>query len=542
MHIRWDDVSQQMYDDMVSVLLSRLHPDSQRIDGRGGDGGRDVQFGSGDNLSIFQLKSFKGRMDPGRRAQVKKSLSRAAKSKPAQWTLVVPIDPTPKELEWFEKLGSTVPFPITWRGQNWLDSEMAARPEIYRYFVEDARAEVVALLLQLNQEQAAITTVTDVVTRALGLHARLNEIDPHFRYDLTTGRAAAGAMAPGAVFSALIDGVRINVYERYHGALDDRPITVSLQLSFRAEDADLKDAFVHSMDFGTPVSIPPHVVQELRFEAPGGLGGSYAGALLEIAAAKPHDLEQQTMHAHIDDEERTLASLPFTLKVKTAGQKGVILEGQDHSGWIRAELTIHLQENRLNFNISIQPSLVMPSALVPVFRWLANLRSPNTLGLRWEAGITATAAIPSTEAPFDDHVCDLVEALDDIQRLTRVYFEMPLDLSNEEANEILSVRELLSGDPVSGTWSSMSFEIKPGLGADFTPLLSDAGAAAIVDRDEELELRGHRVPLGRIRTQFSSVRASDPDGLRRDLEGGKGSILVQLTPGASADLTRRRIL
>ncbi len=43
MPIRWDDLGPQKYEDMVSVLLSRLDPDAQRIDGKGGDGGRDVE-------------------------------------------------------------------------------------------------------------------------------------------------------------------------------------------------------------------------------------------------------------------------------------------------------------------------------------------------------------------------------------------------------------------------------------------------------------------------------------------------------------------
>lgn len=42
MQIRREDIDRQKYEDMVSVLLNSLHPDAQRIDGKGGDGGRDV--------------------------------------------------------------------------------------------------------------------------------------------------------------------------------------------------------------------------------------------------------------------------------------------------------------------------------------------------------------------------------------------------------------------------------------------------------------------------------------------------------------------
>ncbi len=67
MEIRWEELEPQRYEDMVSVLLRRLHPDAQRIDGKGGDGGRDVQIVHGKDDQItdaFELKSFTGRITP----------------------------------------------------------------------------------------------------------------------------------------------------------------------------------------------------------------------------------------------------------------------------------------------------------------------------------------------------------------------------------------------------------------------------------------------------------------------------------------------
>ena len=67
MQIRWEELERQRYEDMVSVLLSRLHPDAQRIDGKGGDGGRDVQIVHGQDgpiMDAFELKSFTGRITP----------------------------------------------------------------------------------------------------------------------------------------------------------------------------------------------------------------------------------------------------------------------------------------------------------------------------------------------------------------------------------------------------------------------------------------------------------------------------------------------
>ena len=95
--IRWDELGPQRYEDMVSVLVSRLHPDAQRIDGKGGDGGRDVQVVRGQDsqtTDAFELKSFTGRMTSGRRRQVEHSLKRAATIDPARWSLIVDTEPS----------------------------------------------------------------------------------------------------------------------------------------------------------------------------------------------------------------------------------------------------------------------------------------------------------------------------------------------------------------------------------------------------------------------------------------------------------------
>ena len=63
--INWA-MSPEVYEDMVSCLLSHLNRETRRIDGSGGDGGRDVQFELPDGLHIFELKSFTDRMTQGR--------------------------------------------------------------------------------------------------------------------------------------------------------------------------------------------------------------------------------------------------------------------------------------------------------------------------------------------------------------------------------------------------------------------------------------------------------------------------------------------
>jgi hypothetical protein len=157
--VNWKQVPQPVYDDMVSTLLNREHPMVERIDGVGGDGGRDVQIRENGQLHIFELKSFTGPVSaqrPKRRSQVERSLAKAATHNPNSWSLVVPIDPNPDELAWFDRLRAHYPFPLHWLGKTWLDDRMASYPDLDRYFLHDGDNEVVAVLRELGQEQAAL--------------------------------------------------------------------------------------------------------------------------------------------------------------------------------------------------------------------------------------------------------------------------------------------------------------------------------------------------------------------------------------------------
>lgn len=53
--VDWSEPDRDTYEDMTAVLVSRLHPTAQRIDGSGGDGGRDVLVPLETGLEIYQL-------------------------------------------------------------------------------------------------------------------------------------------------------------------------------------------------------------------------------------------------------------------------------------------------------------------------------------------------------------------------------------------------------------------------------------------------------------------------------------------------------
>src|ERR1035437_3178638 len=259
--VDWANVSPETYERMVAVLLSHLNPASVRIDGSGGDGGRDVQITTDAGLQAFELKSFTGRMTSSRRQQVERSLTRAATLAPKNWTQIVPIDFTVGEDEWFTKLGATVSFPIERRGLTWLDAQFAERWFIARYFLDHLSDEIVRLAETLNKERAVLLGgAPDAIKRAEALVGQLNEIDPYYRFEITTDGKQSS----------------VKVIPQYKGAERDRPIGGSVRFEFPkdAEGLAMMEAVRQSFDYGTAVRVPTQYVRELTIDLPAGLGGT----------------------------------------------------------------------------------------------------------------------------------------------------------------------------------------------------------------------------------------------------------------------------
>jgi hypothetical protein len=108
-----------------------------------------------------------------------------------------------------------------------------------------------------------------------------------------------------------------------------------------------------------------------------------------------------------------------------------------------------------------------------------------------------------------------------------VFFPIPYQIKREEMALIARANSLLSGRRFRSRWSSpIHIELKLSDGAEFdlSRLMTSEGAALLIERDEEIEIAGTRIALGRIRTTMPSARAADPDKLRAQLSSGeKGS-------------------
>ena len=139
------------------------------LDGRGGDGGIDVEVVTNDGRRrIFQLKYFPGGFSGGwgdsRRPQITKSFKKALEHSPDEWTLVVPRVLTASEDKFVKGLnGGQEPPTISVVARDELDSWLADDPATTSTC---SATRTQRMARAYNQERAALLAgMSDVATR-----------------------------------------------------------------------------------------------------------------------------------------------------------------------------------------------------------------------------------------------------------------------------------------------------------------------------------------------------------------------------------------
>ncbi|MCZ0210699.1 hypothetical protein OZK63_35480 [Streptomyces sp. UMAF16] len=193
--VPWEELAKKprVCESLVTLLLLRLYPRTQAVDGTGGDGGRDLFEYTEDNRLInYEVKSFTGRMTKSRRDQVKRSLVSTARSQPDHWDLVVPIDPNPAEQLWFDGLHAEFPFVRQWRGRSWLDAHFATHGDLVRYALHNSDTHILDRIAEARAERDCLLRgVPDLIERYDALSRRAQELSPHYGVRVSKGPEGA---------------------------------------------------------------------------------------------------------------------------------------------------------------------------------------------------------------------------------------------------------------------------------------------------------------------------------------------------------------
>ena len=539
--VEWDRLrSPDLFEDMVSTLLSIQHPTAVRTDGSGGDGGKDVHFDDPVGLEIFELKSFTGRLKTARRTQVKKSFDRAMKLKPPTWALVVPIDPTDAEQTRFDALTTSVTTRCRWIGRTQLDAAMAQHACIPRYFLTDVADEIRDLTKLFQAETAALADgVTDALARIRAIADLCDGLDPFYRVDISFDSAAGTSTA--------------RLSPRYIGADRDRPIT--LQADFVFPNQDAADATLASLEatfyFGVPATVPAEYVRRVRVDAPAGFAQDLPECELHISAAELTDTPEFRLDLTIESPEGVrLAALPVTGRTQSVGAIGLTAELTDPARILSIEMRVDWSQQRLQLHYTVSGLAALPSLLTPSLRFLSALCAPNMLavGLGGGIGTIASTPVPGGEPPVDAGWVRCVELLARVQDRTNTWFETPMSFSFVDRAELEVVDQLLAGEPVTGTWTRLELTMTTGNAREVLEealrLAGGPDGAMSLWRVDELffDLQGQHMPLGTTTTHFHSGRLINADEVaQRPADAtDDATILLVYEPGTVDTLDRWR--
>jgi hypothetical protein len=504
--VPWEtDHVKAVYEDMVAVLLSTLHPDAERLDGRGGDGGRDVQLRRDGRLDLFELKSFTGRLgkEQGRRVQVERSLKRAAQLHPDTWTLVVPIDHTEGELAWFDGLRRCYPFPLVWRGRTWLDGQMATHPAIVRYYLEGGDSHVVRVLRELQQEQAVLAGgIPDALQRLQVLRQRIDELSPHYRLDI----AIAG------------DTITVQVQPRYRGAERDHPMLITGGFAFPDTPTGREAAqrLERAFDYGDEVVIEPDYVRDLHVDLPGGLGEEITNPKIILGPAAEDAAFRLDGRATISDPAGApLGSLALRFNQRQAGRRGGMLSAQDFTGILRLQVRVDTvtRKGNIGFQLGEPAEELLPGALLPTLRVLRHFHAPNRLELQigGTRALQQPTLLPQVE-PVTDAFLALVEDLERVQVASQAVFPLPRELTREDMAAIRRAARLLGGERVAiATTGQATFTIALTDPQFFEKLVVDDRPVSFTFTEGNYTetIAGVEVPLGPAFATLSSATVAN---------------------------------
>lgn len=488
---------------MVACLLSHQKPEVRRIDGSGGDGGRDCQFEDADGLHAYEMKGFpKGRVGKTQRRQVERSLKRVATLSPADWTLITPVDPTPEEWDWFKGLRTKYPFPLEWHGLTWLDLEFAQRPFIADYYLGTTKEKVYDLLRDIHEEQAGLAHgMPDAVARMNALVNLANTLDPHYRFRIESDGKSS----------------KVTVLPAYAGAEVDRPITIEAKFLFdlNTEEGRAKEvAFRRALDFGAPVDLPGGFVPGLTLDAPAGLGGSFESPDVSIGPGAPVTTEPlDLVFSVIDPSGTTVADLTLHCIPQTSGTRGTVLAGADRYGYITADITIDVTGRQYQVMFKATWEDFVPNDFAPVAKFLNAYHDPNSVTVATPTGAGLSDPFPCGHGmDMPDVVAQFVSNLAVIQASAGIVREVS-DISGQDIVNAMGGVELLRGRELPLPWSDAHMTVRGTASLDTRREMVAAPLTlqTLVDAPFELAISGTVYPLGRRHATTSVLRVDPAD-------------------------------
>jgi hypothetical protein len=481
------------------------------VNGRGGDGGLDIEILTADGrLIILQLKyfpeGFSGGFAKSRRPQIKDSFNTAQERQPDEWTLVVPTGLTDTESAFVGGLGGDASdgrgSKITVVDRDELDDWLADDPILDKYFQRDPTTTLAEFARDFGQEKAALVGGTeDLVARISSLGSVTDTLDPDWTMD----------------FARTGDGVQMAVRSQHPKAAETNPIRVLVELSSELTDEQtaLMRDLQRSLDYGASnaIRIPRTAVDRIEVSGPAFLAGARppTDIVLQRVPSGTPGVGKPLEIRIFGDDDVAVSSWVGRVTYAERGRLGGTIKAAFIDGKLEAEFFIPLvepdesTEGGAGVAMSFTTADALPSAVRDVLRIFREVQTATKLKLYID-GMHATTVGGVSPTGIDEYDQELLiieqyaDDLHEVQRRIGSYFNMPELVPAIDRILARVGRILLEGGIVAAP-NAQVFNLT--LSGTDTPelreTLTNTGQFVQLNRDPyEIEIDGRSLPIGPV--------------------------------------------
>lgn len=508
--------------------------------GAGGDGGMDAWIE--DLGQALEFKSFT-KLGKSQRAQVTRSLERAAEKNPRSWVLVAPVHPTPGDRQWFASLAGRYPFEMALYDVRWLESRLLARPDIARYVLTTPHQEALDLVRDLREEQAALLGgAPDLRDRLEVLRGRVDEVSPIW----------------GVNFASRGDRQDIAVFLKR----DSLPQHVVVHLNVDDDDpasALTYAAVTRAVEYGSGTVVEPGYITHVDNDALRALNLPWERVAMVLPDQRVTDgFPRAALLRPRDSDGRLGRPLHLTLRHATVGGRGMDVHGTDGTGMLRTRLRLERpdlpgSEGGGNVNMLLQygardpdhAASVDPEALLRTVEVLAAL--DRTVGMTLALhGSTELIDMDVPDRQPTGHFTPLAATLRDIVQLRDefgVALTLPATWSPLDHRNVSILASLLRGEEVPMPLDSvLCHQISSAEEARTYVEFFETSHGARLDFQMlglTLPIGGVAIPVEPLYVAYSHARITNNDEVTAALADGDQIVPVELGPAPGSTVLGR---
>ncbi|MFF3601684.1 hypothetical protein [Kitasatospora indigofera] len=517
MVIKWDQLSQPLFDEIVEALIHRLQSggsDVQAVNGRGGDDGVDILVRTGEGEHIYQLKYYPdgfATSAKGRRSGIRKSFVRAAGRQPHAWTLVVPCTVSHSERSFVEGLPNGRPIAVSIMDRTALNTLMATHSDLEFYFNREHLLEAAKIF---NRERDILLGGTqDITERVSALSRQIDTVDPHWTVD----------------FVRQGDKIIQTLVGKHPRAHEVSPVRIHLTGRRAALGPDLASALERTMGFGVAeeVVLPAEAVERLTVDGPEWLSRTHENVEVAWYPIEPAPLAGTDIEVtFLDGNAREVASYSGRLNGLGSGTLGRSIEATVcGSGRLRLLHPFDASTPaKLNFTFDLGRS--EPSEALRILGLHQQLLSGGDFQVTAKGSVLGAGHLPpSRNAAERARLTELqmyVSDLDTVQRHCQRFFPVPFDVSAAQRIALRVARLVIDGACVISPFTST---LTMTLNGSNSPALREVlagqpGALSVGLQGYELHLGERVLNIGAVNIYHPRAAAEDGIAALAALEGG----------------------